>query len=67
MEENIPDYNDLYDQYEDEQEKIADRLPTCDNCGEHIIDDHLYDLDGTIYCESCLNECFKKPADDYMD
>ena len=63
----IPDYNDLYARHEAEQEKMADKLPRCKYCGEPITDDYLYDLDGTLCCEDCLEDLFRKPTDNYID
>jgi formylmethanofuran dehydrogenase subunit E len=63
----IPDYTELHKAFEDEQEAAESRLPKCDNCGETILDDYLFDIDGTIYCAECLNEMFRKSADDYID
>lgn len=65
--EYIPDYNDLHALYEAEQDRKEKKLPICDCCGERITDDCLYDIEGTIYCEDCLNDEFKKFADSYLD
>lgn len=66
MPDYIPDYTELHARYEAEQERLADKLPKCDCCGEPIPDDFLYDLGGTLYCEDCLEDHFRKPVDDYI-
>lgn len=39
------DYNDEISMY-------------CEGCGEPIyIEDHYYVINGTVYCESCINDC----------
>ncbi len=63
----IPDYNDLHDEYEREQESKLDRYPKCDCCGEPITDDYFYNIDGTFICETCLNEEYRKNTEDYID
>jgi formylmethanofuran dehydrogenase subunit E len=63
----IPDYNDLYSAYEDEQERKINKLPKCSCCGEPIIDDYLYNLDGEILCEECLKENYRRPVEEYME
>ena len=44
---HIPDYNDLHDEYEAEQERKLNKLPKCDCCGQPITDDYFYNIDGT--------------------
>ena len=63
----MPDYNDLHERYEAEQERQLDKYPKCDCCGEPILDDYFYNIDGTYYCEQCLNDEFRKNTDDYME
>lgn len=63
----VPDYNELYDRYEAERQRELDKLPKCEYCGEPITDEHLYDINGDVICEACLNDNFRKPVDDYID
>lgn len=63
----VPDYAELHDRYEAEQQRQLDKLPKCEYCGKPIGDDYLYDLDTTIICELCLNTHFRKPVDDYVE
>ena len=67
MSEYIPDYTDLHAEFEAEQEERLDRYPKCDYCGEPILDEYFYDIDGTYFHESCLKEEFRKNTEDYME
>jgi formylmethanofuran dehydrogenase subunit E len=53
--------------YDMERQRELDSLPKCDICGEPITDDFLYDIDGTLVCEKCLNEEYRKPVDNYIE
>ena len=59
----IADFN----RYDEEQQNYLDKLPKCDCCGEHITDEYLYDIDGTLFCEECLKDEFRKNTDDYIE
>lgn len=61
-----PDNYDLYRQHEAEQEAWLEKRPKCSVCGEHIQDDTLYDIDGGLYCERCLNNEFMHSTETYM-
>lgn len=67
MSEYIPDYNDLFDQHEREQENELEKYPKCDHCGERITDDYFYNIDGTYFHEECLKEEYRKSTSDYME
>ena len=41
-------------------EAYLDELPICESCGEVIMDDYYYRIDGAPYCEECLNELFRR-------
>lgn len=55
-----------YDRYSEEQDKQLQKLPKCSYCDEHIQDDYLCDIDGTIYCLECFDENFVKASEDYI-
>lgn len=59
----IADFN----RYDYERQKEIDSLPVCDICGEPIQDDYLFDLDGTLVCEECLKDNYRKPVEDYIE
>lgn len=69
--EYIPDYNDLFDEYEADQERRLRKYPRCERCKERIVDEEFYNIDGTFICEDCLDdylsENFKVKTDDYME
>lgn len=41
-------------EYSNEQEDWLEKRPVCDQCGEHIQDDHYYFINGETLCESCM-------------
>lgn len=57
---NIPDSYELFRRHDDEAEAILDGLPVCCCCGNHIQDDHYYDVDGEIYCGDCMEDTFRR-------
>ena len=56
-----------YERYSAEKEEALRKLPKCDYCNKPIEDDYLYDLEGDIICESCMNKHFRKHTEDYME
>lgn len=50
-----------------EKEAELAKMPKCSYCDEHIQDDYLCDIDGTIYCMECFSENFIKAAEDYVE
>lgn len=67
MYDDIPDYTDLFRQHEEREQSEVDKLPKCDYCGEPIMDDYLYDINGDIICEACLHDNFRKDVEDYIE
>lgn len=63
--EYVPDSYDMFEIHDAQQESWLERRPKCDNCGEHIQDDYLYDFDGFIICEKCLKDDYRQDADNY--
>ena len=55
-----------YDRYAEEQDKQLQKLPKCSICDEHIQDEKLCDIDGTIYCMECFKDNFIKNVEDYI-
>jgi len=45
-------------------EKWLKGRPICDECGEHIQSENLYELDGLLFCESCM-EGHRHSTEDY--
>ena len=56
-----------YDRYDEEQTTQLQKLPVCSYCDEPIQDDYLYEFNDELICESCINEIFRKPVDDYVE
>ena len=56
----MKDNLDLYWEHEREQERIyqewLSERPICDCCKARITSDYYYDIDGTLYCEDCMDE-----------
>lgn len=50
-----------------ELEEQLEKMPVCCACGEHIQTEYLYDVDGDLYCEDCMNDCRKDPMDYVTD
>lgn len=42
------------------QEQEMEHLPVCDECGERIDTDFLYEFDGYCICEDCLDANHRK-------
>ena len=61
------DNYDMWERYDRERERELEKFPLCDCCRERITDEHLYHIEGYIYCEKCLNEEFRKRTEDYME
>lgn len=55
----ISDYN----RYCNEQQKELDRLPECSECGEKIMDEYCFEVNGEYICERCMNENHRKSVD----
>lgn len=50
-----------------EQNRKLNLLPRCDYCDNPIQDEYLFDIDGDIYCEKCMNKQFRRQVDDYVE
>lgn len=61
----VPDYNDLLDTYQAEQDAQLKRRPICSYCNEPIQDDYLFDIDGELYCEECMKDLFRHSTENY--
>ena len=56
-----------FDRYDAAQNKQLSRLPECVYCERPIQDDFLYLVNDEFICESCLENHFKKPTDNYIE
>ena len=67
MKDYIPDYNDLYDAHEAEEERWLEKRPKCECCGEPIYEDTFYDINGEYLCEECMKDRYLVSTDNYID
>ena len=56
-----------FERHDAEQQKMLKKLPKCVHCGEPIQDEHLYDIDGELFCEECMKEIFRKSTELYIE
>ena len=52
--------------YEEEMEEKLKERPVCDECGEPIRSDNLYEFDGVLFCEDCIEE-HRHSVEEYME
>lgn len=62
---SIPDNYDLWVAHERQQEAELKKLPVCCECLERIQSEDLYDIDGSLYCETCMDG-FKRITENYI-
>ena len=63
----IPDYNDLFNQYEAERQRELDRLPRCGECDEPIQSEACYEVNEVLICPQCLVDNHRKRTEDYTE
>ena len=51
----------MWEQHDAEQEAWLDSLPKCEDCGDPIQDEFIFEVDGDTLCERCMNKRYKKP------
>lgn len=54
-----------FDRYDREQAERLKRLPVCRCCDNPIQSEDLWDIDGSLYCESCMED-FKHSTENYI-
>lgn len=52
----IPDNYDRWKQHDTEQEEALELLPECDMCGKRIQEEHCYQINDELICESCMDD-----------
>ena len=57
---HVPDNYDAFCRHDAEQEAELARRPLCEYCEEHIQDEYAYYIEGSWFCESCMNEHFRR-------
>ena len=61
----MEDNYSLWARHDAEQEAKLVRLPKCSHCREPIQDEYLYEINGELFCEACIEE-YRKPTDHYI-
>ncbi len=65
------DNYERWERHDAEQERWLNKRPVCCECGEHIQEEHLFDIDGDLVCEDCLKSYaernFKQSTEKYME
>ena len=59
----VPDNLDMFNSYSARQEEMLSRCPKCSSCGDPIQEEHLFEVDGELYCFDCRKE-IQKDIDD---
>lgn len=55
-----------FERHDRERAKREKQYPKCDYCNQPIQDEHLFDINGDVMCEQCLNREFRKDTEDYV-
>ncbi len=61
----LPDYNELLDIHEAEQQQELEKLPECACCGEHIQQDFAIVFGFNWFCDSCIKDYYTKDVESY--
>lgn len=61
---NIPDPLDLFLEHDRDREEWLESRPVCDDCGEHIQEDHYYRFNDEIICPDCIDN-YRVDIDEY--
>jgi formylmethanofuran dehydrogenase subunit E len=56
-----------FEAWDGEQERKLEQLPICEYCNERILGDYLYEIEGCLVCEECLDRYFRKNVEDFME
>lgn len=54
-----------FERHDREQVAALELLPICDICNNPIQDEYLYDFNGELICEHCLDKFFRKRTEDF--
>jgi uncharacterized CHY-type Zn-finger protein len=60
----VPDNLEQFNIHSQEQEDALEKRPLCSWCRQRIQSEHLYNIDGDLVCQTCINGC-KEDTDDY--
>lgn len=56
-----------YLRHDADKQKELERLPKCENCGEHIQDEYCYEINDEIICQKCLESIYRKDVRDWFE
>ena len=56
----MPYINDNYDYFLEHENRIPENLPICSHCQDSIYSHYLWNINGKLYCEYCMDS-FKEP------
>ena len=62
----MKDNYDLWAAHDAEQEEELEQLPKCDCCGNPIQDEHLWQINGDLLCEECMNDSYRRSTDEFV-
>lgn len=65
MSDYIPDYTDLFNEYEARREDKIEKFPKCDCCGERIVTKKFFNIEGTYICKVCIED-YEVETEDYI-
>ena len=55
-----------FERYDANLQEQLEWMPHCIDCGEPIQDDHLYNINGDLFCEDCMKANFRRPTENYI-
>lgn len=52
-----------FDRWDEAQNDWLVKRPVCADCGEHIQDDHCYEINDEYICPRCMEDLHRKEVD----
>lgn len=65
MSEYLPDVLDMFHEHDARKEEMLEKMPRCCDCGEHIQEEHLFNVNGDLFCFDCAKANFQRDTKDY--
>lgn len=60
-----PDNLDMFNAYSARQEEMLSKMPQCSDCGDFIQAEHLFNVNGDLFCFDCMKANFERETEDY--
>ncbi len=57
------DVYDLWETYDDNQNRLLKELPICADCGEYVQDDHYYLINDEVICPECIESNYRQEVE----